>query len=132
MVQIAQGALVLYGLLLIAGGAMGKAKGSSVSLAAGGISGLVALFAYYQSLSDPETGFLLGGLLGLLLTGVFINRFVRTRKLMPAGLILILSLAVGVLCMLARQEVVDVSLKADGGIYLPAADLAEMRTGSSG
>ncbi len=29
------------------------------------------------------------------MTGVFINRFVKTRKFMPAGVVLILSLIVG-------------------------------------
>ena len=32
------------------------------------------------------------------------SRFVRTRKFMPAGLVLLLSLLVGILTMMARQE----------------------------
>lgn len=105
MIQLAQAALAIYGVLLIVGGIMGKVKSnSSPSLLAGTASGVVALVGFWQSLSDPAVGFLTGGLVGLLLTGIFMSRFVRTRKLMPAGLILLLSLVVGVLSMMARQE----------------------------
>ncbi len=106
MIQIAQMALLIYGILLVVGGVMGKVKaGSSVSLGAGVASGVIAFVGYWYSLNDPVNGFMIGAMLGLLLTGVFVNRFMRTRKMMPAGLVLILSLAVGILCVLARQEV---------------------------
>jgi|GEM_PF-218863 len=105
MIPLAQAALVIYGVLLIVGGIMGKVKSnSSPSLFAGVVCGVVALIGFWQSLSDPAVGFLTGGLVGLLLTGIFMSRFVRTRKFMPAGLILLLSLVVGVLSMTARQE----------------------------
>jgi uncharacterized membrane protein (UPF0136 family) len=105
MIEIAQAALAIYGVLLIVGGVIGKVKAnSSPSLFAGVVSGAIALTGFWQSLSDPGVGFLTGGLVGLLLTGIFMSRFVRTRKFMPAGLILLLSLVIGVLSMLARQE----------------------------
>lgn len=105
MIETAQVALAIYGALLIAGGIVGKVKtGSSASLFAGAVSGAVALVGFWQSLRDPEIGFLTGGLVGLLLTGIFLSRFVRTRKFMPAGLVLLLSLLVGILTMMARQE----------------------------
>jgi uncharacterized membrane protein (UPF0136 family) len=105
MIEIAQAALAIYGVLLIVGGVIGKVKAnSSPSLFAGVVSGAIALTGFWQSLSDPAVGFLTGGLVGLLLTGIFMSRFVRTRKFMPAGLILLLSLVIGVLSMLARQE----------------------------
>ena len=105
MIETARVALALYGALLIAGGIIGKVKaGSSDSLFAGAVSGAVALVGFWQSLRDPAVGFLTGGLVGLLLTGIFLSRFVRTRKFMPAGLVLLLSLLVGILTMMARQE----------------------------
>lgn len=105
MIQLAQVALVIYGVLLIVGGIMGKVKsGSSASMFAGSVSGAIALVGFWQSLSDPAAGFLTGGLVALMLTGIFMSRFVRTRQFMPAGLILVLSLLVGVLTMMARQE----------------------------
>ena len=106
MIQMAQVALVVYGVLLILGGVMGKVKGnSSASLVAGGLTGVAALIGYWKSLEDPMMGFMIGAMVGLMLTGIFISRFMRSRKFMPAGLILILSLIVGILCMMARQEV---------------------------
>jgi uncharacterized membrane protein (UPF0136 family) len=106
MVQLAQVALVIYGVLLILGGIMGKVKGnSSVSLVAGGLTGVAALVGFWKSLDDPMLGFMIGAMVGLLLTGIFVSRFARSRQFMPAGLILVLSLLVGLLCMMARQEV---------------------------
>lgn len=106
MAQLAQTALAIYGVLLILGGVMGKVKGnSSTSLVAGTVTGTVALVGFWTSLHDPMNGFMIGAMVGLMLTGIFISRFVRSRKFMPAGLILILSLIVGILCVMARQEV---------------------------
>ena len=58
MIEIAQIALAIYGILLIVGGIIGKMKsGSSASLFAGAICGIVALIGFWQSLSDPLRGF---------------------------------------------------------------------------
>ena len=84
MIEIAQVVLAIYGVLLIVGGIIGKVKsGSSASLFAGAICGIAALVGYWQSLSDPAAGFLTGGLVGLLLTGIFMSRSIcaiRFRK----------------------------------------------------
>lgn len=104
MLQLAQTVLALYGILLIAGGVMGKLKSdSSVSLAAGGISGLVALYACWTGLTDPATGLLIGLMLSLLLTGISLSRFIRTRKLMPAGVLLIASILTAALLSYSRN-----------------------------
>jgi len=106
MLLAAQVALAIYGALLIVGGILGKVRGNStVSLVAGTVTGVASWTGFWRSLNDPADGLMIGGMLALLMSGIFINRFFRTRKLMPAGLVLILSLIVGVLCMLARQEV---------------------------
>ena len=105
MLQVAQVVLGLYGMVLIVGGVMGMVRsGSMISMYAGGICGVISLYGLWTSLSDPATGLLIGGMLALLLTGMFINRFMATRKVMPAGVVLILSLAVGILMMVARQQ----------------------------
>lgn len=105
MVQLGQAVLGIYGVLLIAGGVMGKVKaGSSVSLGSGVVCGLVSLWALYVSRSDPAQGFLIGGMLALLVAGVFLSRFVRTRKLFPAGAVLLLSGIVAAVLMWVRQH----------------------------
>lgn len=106
MILWAQIALVVYGVLMVAGGIMGKVKGnSSASLIAGTLTGVAAWVGFWKSLSDPMLGFMIGAMVGLLLTGIFVSRFARSRKFMPAGLILVLSLIVGLLCMMARKEI---------------------------
>jgi uncharacterized membrane protein (UPF0136 family) len=95
----------VYGLLLIVGGVMGKVKsGSTVSMVAGCLSGAAALAGYVVSFNNPDLGILIGGMLGLLLSGVFLSRFFRTRKMMPAGVVLMLSICVGASLMYIRSE----------------------------
>ena len=104
MVQLAQIALGIYGVLLIAGGILGKVKsGSTISLVTGGLFGIAALCAVWFSTEDPGQGLLTGAMLALLLTGVFLSRLLRTRKWMPTGVVLVLSLAVGILLVIARR-----------------------------
>ena len=98
----------VYGVLLIAGGVMGYVKTQSrVSLFAGAIAGGLSIGAAWLSVDNPARAFTIGYLIGLLLTGVAINRFAKTRKFMPAGMILILSAIVGVSLMVLQQEMVD-------------------------
>ncbi len=105
MLLAGQVVLGVYGIVLIVGGVMGQVKsGSTVSLAAGGLCGLASLVALWVSLSDPAQGFLIGAMLALLLTGVFLSRFFRTRKFMPAGVVLLLSIVVGILLVVIRQR----------------------------
>lgn len=105
MLLTGQVILVVYGLLLIAGGVMGKVKsGSSVSMAAGCLSGAASLAGYVISFNNADLGLMIGGMLGLLLTGVFLSRFFRTRKMMPAGFVLLLSIAAGASLMYIRSQ----------------------------
>ncbi len=96
--------LGVYGVLLIVGGIMGFVKSQSkVSLFAGAISGGLCVGATWLSVDQPSEGFTIGSLIAFLLAGVFINRFAKTRKIMPAGVVLVLSLVVGVLLMITQQ-----------------------------
>jgi uncharacterized membrane protein (UPF0136 family) len=110
--MIGQIVMGVYGVLLIAGGVMGYVKSKSrVSLFAGAIAGGLCVGATWLSLDQPAEGFTIGSLVALLLTGVFINRFAKTRKFMPAGMILVMSAIVGVALMLIQQNLVNAPLE---------------------
>jgi uncharacterized membrane protein (UPF0136 family) len=87
--------LYVYGILLILGGAMGYLKAKSVaSLIAGGICGVIALLLgyYYTWHFAPHAALLLS----LFLIFIMGRRYLRTRKPMPALLVVALSLIVAV------------------------------------
>jgi uncharacterized membrane protein (UPF0136 family) len=82
-----------YGILSIAGGAMGyKQAGSQVSLISGFISGLLLLIGAYLLFGGTPSGPIISGLVSLLLLVVFGVRLVKTKKFMPAGLMIIFGL----------------------------------------
>ena len=84
---------VIFGLLTIAGGVMGYVKaGSTASLIAGSISGALILLAAFLLPGNAVAGLALGGLVSLLLIGYFLPAFMRTGKVMPAGMMSILSI----------------------------------------
>ena len=60
--------------------------------------------ATWLSFEQPGNGLAIGALIAFLPAGVFINRFAKTRQLMPAGAVLILSLVVGILLMTLLQK----------------------------
>jgi uncharacterized membrane protein (UPF0136 family) len=86
--------LYIYGILLIIGGAMGYLKAKSVpSLVAGVVCGIIALFlGYYYASWHFAPHFAL--LLALLLLFIMGRRYLKTRKAMPALLVVVLSLIV--------------------------------------
>jgi uncharacterized membrane protein (UPF0136 family) len=87
--------LYIYGVLLILGGLMGYIKAKSVpSLVAGGVCGVIALLLgyYYTWHFAPHAAFLLA----LLLIVMMGRRYLNSRKIMPAGLIVVLSIIVAI------------------------------------
>ena len=85
--------LYIYGILLIVGGAMGYVKAKSVpSLVAGMICGIIALFLGYRYAWHfaPHAALILS----LILIFLMGRRYLRTRKPMPALLIVVLSVIV--------------------------------------
>jgi uncharacterized membrane protein (UPF0136 family) len=81
---------LVYGILSIAGGAIGyKQAGSQVSLISGLISGLLLLVGAYFLFGGTATGLFMSGIVSLLLVIVFVARLVKTKKFMPAGLMII-------------------------------------------
>lgn len=90
--------IFLYALLMIAGGVMAYASArSKPSLASGVISGLALAAAGLISLYNPRNGVILATFFALALLLVFVLRFTKTNKFMPAGLLALLSLIAAVL-----------------------------------
>ncbi|WVR04550.1 hypothetical protein IAU60_001557 [Kwoniella sp. DSM 27419] len=84
-----------YAALLALGGLMGFRKGSIMSLVAGGGSGLVAAYGANRVSKNPydvQTSFYTAGLLFALM----LWRFVKSGKVMPAGLVAVISLSMAI------------------------------------
>jgi uncharacterized membrane protein (UPF0136 family) len=96
MIGPAKTYFIIFGLLTIVGGVIGYVKaGSTASIIAGAISGIALIVAAYLLPGNVVLGLIIAGLMSLLLAGRFIPAFIKTGKVMPAGLMAILS-AVGV------------------------------------
>ena len=92
--------LFIYGILLIAGGYLGYAKaGSKPSLIMGLISGALILLGVYLLGTNFPVGRILVSSVSLLLCIVFLLRLIKTHQFMPAGMLLVLSVAVLLLCI---------------------------------
>ena len=84
---------VIFGLLTIAGGVMGYVKAASTaSLIAGSISGVLLLVAAFLLPGHAVAGLALGGIISLLLAIQFVPGLLRTGKMMPAGVMSLLSI----------------------------------------
>jgi uncharacterized membrane protein (UPF0136 family) len=78
-----------YGILVLLGGIIGYIQvKSKVSLISGGISGLLLIFAAYCQLQGQAWGLILAGLITGILVIFFAIRLAKTRKFMPAGLMI--------------------------------------------
>ena len=83
---------IIFGVLTIAGGVVGFAKaGSTASLIAGSISGVLLLIAAFLLPANQLAGLLAALIVSLFLAAYFVPKFLRTGKVMPAGLMSILS-----------------------------------------
>lgn len=84
-------AALTYGILAIIGGVVGYRKANStVSLISGGISGLLLVFAAFVQLQGQTWGLILAAVITAILVVFFAFRLAKTRKFMPAGLMVIL------------------------------------------
>ncbi|ELS31259.1 MULTISPECIES: TMEM14 family protein [Pseudanabaena] len=83
-------ALLVYGIIAIVGGIIGFAKSKSqASIISGSISGVGLLIAGTAVAKNLEWGKIAGMAIAALLVIVFIVRLIKTKKFMPAGLMIL-------------------------------------------
>jgi uncharacterized membrane protein (UPF0136 family) len=83
---------ILFGVLTIAGGVVGYVKAGSVaSIIAGSITGVVLLVAAFLMPEHRAIGLATAFIISLLLAAQFVPKFIRTGRVMPAGMMAILS-----------------------------------------
>ena len=93
---------ILFAILTIAGGIIGYVKaGSVISIIAGSISGILLLVAAWLMPDHQAAGFILALVVSVLLAGQFVPKFFSTHKVMPAGLMSLLSVLGIVVAMAA-------------------------------
>jgi uncharacterized membrane protein (UPF0136 family) len=83
---------IVFGVLTVAGGVVGYVKAGSVaSIVAGSITGVLLLVAAFLLPEHRAIGLATALILSLLLAAQFVPKFMRTGKVMPAGMMSILS-----------------------------------------
>jgi uncharacterized membrane protein (UPF0136 family) len=83
---------IVFGLLTIAGGVMGYVKaGSTASIIAGSISGILLLVAAWLLPDQLALGLAVAALVSIALAGRFVPIFMKTGQALPAGLMSVLS-----------------------------------------
>jgi uncharacterized membrane protein (UPF0136 family) len=93
---------IIFGLLTIVGGVMGYVKaGSTASLIAGSVFGILLLVAAFLLPSNVVVGLLLAALVSVALAGRFVPAFMKTGQVMPAGLMSVLSVIGLIMAILA-------------------------------
>lgn len=98
--EIGQITLGIYAVMLLIGGLVGFLKaGSSASLIAGGLSSLMIGICFGFSFIPAVDGFafVVAGVTGMFLAIFFSRRFLATGKVMPGGMMAILSIAATVI-----------------------------------
>jgi uncharacterized membrane protein (UPF0136 family) len=90
----------IYGILLLIGGIMGYVTAKSKpSLISGVISGLLLLITAFIQLQQISAGLIIAQIVTIFLAVVFTIRLLKTRKFMPAGLMLVVSVATFVILL---------------------------------
>src|SRR6266478_9650927 len=83
---------IVFGILTIAGGVIGYVKaGSLPSIVAGSITGVLLLVAAFLLPEHRASGLATALILSLLLAAQFVPKFIRTGRVMPAGMMSTLS-----------------------------------------
>jgi uncharacterized membrane protein (UPF0136 family) len=83
---------IVFGLLTIVGGVMGYVKaGSTMSIIAGSIAGILLLIAACLLPGKLMLGLTLAAVVSIALAGRFVPVFIKTGHFMPAGLMSVLS-----------------------------------------
>lgn len=95
--------IFIYGLVVLLGGLIGYAKGSQASLIAGTLFALALFASGYGIYKRTVLGYFSAIALSLMLLALFTYRFIGSYKFMPAGLMILISLAV--LVSMSRAKV---------------------------
>lgn len=96
-------AAFIYGMFALLGGIMGYTKSrSKISLVSGCFSGVLLLSGAIAALRGNAAGLTLAMIVTLLLVIVFIGRWLKTRKVMPAGLMVGLGVITFVVMLLGQ------------------------------
>jgi len=83
---------IVFGVLTVAGGIVGYVKAGSVaSVIAGSITGVLLLVAAFLLPEHRAIGLATAFIISLLLAAQFVPKFIRTGRVMPAGMMSILS-----------------------------------------
>ncbi|KYC41270.1 hypothetical protein WA1_22665 [Scytonema hofmannii PCC 7110] len=84
-------AALAYGILVILGGMIGYFKSNSTaSLVSGSLSGVLLIFAAFVQFQGQSWGVILASSVTAVLVVFFAFRLAKTRKFMPAGLMITL------------------------------------------
>jgi uncharacterized membrane protein (UPF0136 family) len=91
---------IVFGALTIVGGIIGYLKAGSVaSIVAGSITGVLLLVAVFLLPEHRTIGLATALIVSLLLAAQFVPKFLRTGRVMPAGMMSILS-AIGIIAVI--------------------------------
>jgi|SRR5256885_4856401 len=83
---------VIFGILTVVGGVVGYIKAGSVaSIIAGSITGVLLLVAAFLLPEHRAIGLATALIVSLLLAAQFVPKFLKTGRMMPAGLMSVLS-----------------------------------------
>lgn len=107
MVSAGKIVLVVYGVLMLVGGAMGYRKGSQMSLISGVGAGLICLTASFLMARNPSVGLTLGLVAALVVGLAMLIRFSKTRSFLPAGMTLVLSIITIVVVTMGLGALLD-------------------------
>ena len=92
--------LLVFGVLTIAGGVVGYVKaGSAASIIAGAITGVLLIVAAFLLPQHHTIGLATALIVSLLLAAQFVPKFIRTGRVMPAGMMSILSV-IGIIAVI--------------------------------
>lgn len=79
-----------YGAIALVGGLIGYQQAKSkMSLISGTISGILLIVAGLLLLKGLQAGLLMSQILSVTLVAVFVMRLIKTKKLMPAALMMV-------------------------------------------
>jgi uncharacterized membrane protein (UPF0136 family) len=92
MFEPVQAYFIVFGILTIVGGIVGYMKaGSKPSIIAGSITGILLLIAAFVLPQQRLVGLVIALIVSLVLAAQFVPKLIRTRRVMPAGMMSILS-----------------------------------------